>query len=546
MAISGVIKTSLKEEENFILNNVKLPLAVEWLRIFFYALFFLYSILIQVIQKDFININFWPVVYIFIALVMLARVGLNLVYGSTQPKLAQGLVFIIDMFFVLLVMGLLGSMHSLFLFILMLNIVMGSFVLGLAGALNISIITAAGFNLLYVAHPSFSIAAGVTQFYLFNGAFFATAILSGLLKEEVDELGEVIEEKREDIRSLSVINEMIVENMGSGVMMIDPGFKILQANRGAAKILSDISLKGKKLGEVLSALDVCFRKGEVQRDKRVNTKLEISHKTVTGDVMILEIIVTPLFGKRGVKEGYVILFQNITEAKNFERALRRQEKMAAIGQMAAGIAHEIRNPLASISGSIQLLSASKQFDNEEDKKLSSITIKEIDRLNHLIAEFLDFVRPDSMTKEPFELNKLIKDVIEVVKVNPKISDKVSVELSLVSEQSLLGSYDKLKQAVLNLVINAYEAMNKGGSLLQIKTQDEDSKIVLVIEDEGEGMSEETLNRLFTPFHTTKPKGTGLGLAISHKIFEAHDAEVSVDSEIGKGTRFTIKFPANSG
>lgn len=220
--------------------------------------------------------------------------------------------------------------------------------------------------------------------------------------------------------------------------------------------------------------------------------------------------------------------------------------MAAIGQMAAGIAHEIRNPLASISGSIQLLSASKQFDNEEDKKLSSITIKEIDRLNHLIAEFLDFVRPDSMTKEPFELNKLIKDVIEVVKVNPKISDKVSVELSLVSEQSLLGSYDKLKQAVLNLVINAYEAMNKGGSLLQIKTQDEDSKIVLVIEDEGEGMSEETLNRLFTPFHTTKPKGTGLGLAISHKIFEAHDAEVSVDSEIGKGTRFTIKFPANSG
>jgi len=215
-----------------------------------------------------------------------------------------------------------------------------------------------------------------------------------------------------------------------------------------------------------------------------------------------------------------------------------------VGQLAAGIAHEIRNPLASISGSIQLMTGDTPIDQSEQKKLMNIVSREIDRLNGLITEFLDYVRPEQKIGTPMDLNAVIREVADMMKFNKKLRQDIEQKLELSAQSMILGNRDKLKQALLNFIVNAYQAMDKSISpSLEVSTKDEGDKVVLIIRDNGCGIKKENINRIFEPFHTTKPQGSGLGLAITHKILEAHSARVFVESEIGVGTRFLIEFPS---
>jgi two-component system sensor histidine kinase PilS (NtrC family) len=220
--------------------------------------------------------------------------------------------------------------------------------------------------------------------------------------------------------------------------------------------------------------------------------------------------------------------------------------MAAVGQLAAGIAHEIRNPLASISGSVQLLGAGFKPQQEEEQKLMRIVLREIDRLNNLITEFLDFVRPDVLKDDPIDLNVLIRDVVEMLKFNKNLRADIVQDLDLKADVEISGNRDKLKQALLNIVINAYQAMNDVAEpKITIRTFSTDGKVTLKIRDRGCGIDEVGLRRMFEPFHTTKPKGTGLGLAVTHKIIESHHGHIEVESAKGVGTEFTLEFPARS-
>jgi two-component system sensor histidine kinase PilS (NtrC family) len=224
--------------------------------------------------------------------------------------------------------------------------------------------------------------------------------------------------------------------------------------------------------------------------------------------------------------------------------MRQNEKMAAVGQLAAGIAHEIRNPLASISGSVQLLGSSLKPQQEEEHRLMKIVLREIDRLNNLITEFLDFVRPDVLKDDPIDLNQLIRDVAEMLKLNKNLRSDVAQDLDLQATVEISGNRDKLKQALLNIIINAYQAMNDTPEpRITIRTSSEDGKVTLKIRDRGCGIDEVGLRRMFDPFHTTKPKGTGLGLAVTHKIIESHHGHIEVESAKGVGTEFTLEFPA---
>ena len=241
-------------------------------------------------------------------------------------------------------------------------------------------------------------------------------------------------------------------------------------------------------------------------------------------------------------QGHIILLQNLTEVKNFEETIRQQEKMAAIGSMAAGIAHEIRNPLASISGSIQLIAASLKPESEDDRKLTNIIVKEIDRLNRLIAEFLEFVRPPMKVDDPVKLNDLMGEVLQIISANPQVPKGLKIETQFNAKNLVSGHYDKLKQGFLNIVINATHAVEKKtDGTIKIVTYDDYDSVVVKIHDNGVGMSRDTVSRIFVPFFTTKSKGTGLGLAITHKIFEAHEAHVRVESELNIGTTFIIEF-----
>lgn len=258
--------------------------------------------------------------------------------------------------------------------------------------------------------------------------------------------------------------------------------------------------------------------------------------------LIIEIHMSPLKDLSHSLQGFILLFQDLTEVKRLEYAMRQQEKLAAVGQLAAGIAHEIRNPLASISGSIQLLNTSSE-QSEDNKKLMNIVIREIDRLNNLISEFLEYVRPSQALEDEIQLDSLLNEVVELASMNPQLNTQVKVISDYKINSKIMGQRNKLKQAFLNIIINAYQAMeNQDQAVLHIETGELPTHVWVKIRDTGVGIPKETVPHIFEPFHTTKAKGTGLGLAITHKVFENHNAQVEVESEPNMGTQFKMIFP----
>jgi two-component system, NtrC family, sensor histidine kinase PilS len=300
----------------------------------------------------------------------------------------------------------------------------------------------------------------------------------------------------------------------------------------------------KEIGEVFPELKqkvsrIAEKEGKLTT---ADSRFELRHLLPNGERIILGFTVSPLLNEKSEVSGYIIIFQDLTEIVRLETAMRRQEKLAAVGKLAAGIAHEIRNPLASISGSIELLKSMLTLDTPEQNKLMDIMLKEITRLNSLITEFLEFVRPGERKLEVCEVDHILNEVLDMVKVNTQLPQNVKQERKLQSNGFVSGDKNKLKQVFLNLVINAYQAMIEiQNPVLYVETFVKDENLFVKFKDSGIGMSEQTLKRLFEPFFTTKPKGTGLGLATVHKILETHDAKIFVESHEGQGTEFTIQF-----
>ncbi len=233
---------------------------------------------------------------------------------------------------------------------------------------------------------------------------------------------------------------------------------------------------------------------------------------------------------------WVFILQDQTESRELEAQLQQKEKLAAVGALAAGIAHEIRNPLTGMSGSIEMLQQSAR--DESEAKLMKIVLREIDRLNHLVTEFLDFAKPMQANLSQINLCQILIETLNQVRMRKDNPADLEIKMDLPERLMIFGDPDKLKQAFLNIFVNAIQAM-EGRSEKLLKVAVKEQKIV--ISDTGSGMDEETLKRIFEPFYTKKPKGTGLGMAITYRIFESHEALVEVHSTLGEGTRFQIGF-----
>jgi two-component system, NtrC family, sensor histidine kinase PilS len=318
---------------------------------------------------------------------------------------------------------------------------------------------------------------------------------------------------------------------------------VVSSNPAAETILDGLKLVGRDINVIFPALqlgsNVVWLHGKTEDVRRVDVEFLNRHR----ERLQIEVIASPIKDERGMAQGHVLLFQDRTEVRRLEHAMRQKEKLAAVGQLAAGIAHEIRNPLASLSGSVQLMASQPEKYSAEDVKLMRIITREIDRLNNLITEFLEYVRPEAKPEQLVDVNKCLREVLEVVKFTHKDRSEIEQEISLKAKCEIRGHHDKLKQAFLNIIINAHQAMENGASpKLTLETFDQQDRVVVRIRDNGAGMDEATRDRIFEPFFTTKPKGTGLGLAVTHKILESHEARIQVTSQKGDGTAFTIDFP----
>jgi two-component system sensor histidine kinase PilS (NtrC family) len=243
-------------------------------------------------------------------------------------------------------------------------------------------------------------------------------------------------------------------------------------------------------------------------------------------------------------EGTLILFQDLTDVKKLESRARFNEQLAAVGELAAGIAHEIRNPLASISGSVQVLSNELSVGSTE-RRLMEIIVSESNRLSGILEEFLRFVRPQERRVAPFDVATTVSEVMEIFRLSDEVSDSHSIELDVEPSSSILsGDRDQIRQIVYNVAKNAVRAMNAGGKLT-ISGREEDGWYIIRFADTGRGMSPDELARLFTPFSTAFDGGTGLGMAIVRRIVEDHGGTIDVESRAGEGTTVAIHLPRDA-
>lgn len=230
--------------------------------------------------------------------------------------------------------------------------------------------------------------------------------------------------------------------------------------------------------------------------------------------------------------------------KEMEQAVRRAEKLSAVGQLAAGIAHEIRNPLASMSGSIQMLRDELVLD-QENKRLMDIILSEMERLNGLITEFLNYAKPYKPQKEEVDLSSVMEETIDIFEKGLSQEQRVMIKKEITPEVKVYGEQEKLREVFWNLFNNAAQSMPEGGELM-VFLKNTANTAVAAITDSGEGIEKDDLGRVFEPFFTTKTSGTGLGLATVYRVVEAHDGEIGVKSEKGEGTTFTVRLPLIKG
>lgn len=251
-----------------------------------------------------------------------------------------------------------------------------------------------------------------------------------------------------------------------------------------------------------------------------------------------------IVNEEGDAVGNALILRDLGEVRRLEEEIRRKEKLAALGGLAAGVAHEIRNPLSSIKGLASYF-GSKFAEKSEDSEAASVMVREVDRLNRVITELLEFARPSDLKCGPARVDELLTHSVRLIRQDAA-AKRVEIELTTEGDQRAFLDPDRFSQCLLNLYLNAIQAMEQGGDLSVRSRPVDDRYIEVEVADTGSGISPSDLQKIFDPYFTNKPKGTGLGLAVVHKIIEAHKGRIKVNSTPGKGTVFSIFIPRITG
>jgi two-component system sensor histidine kinase PilS (NtrC family) len=273
----------------------------------------------------------------------------------------------------------------------------------------------------------------------------------------------------------------------------------------------------------------------------VSPRFETDCFTSEGLRLRLGFSIAPLFSEFGKTTGMVITFQDLTQVRTLEETSRRQDRLAAIGRMAASIAHEIRNPLAAMRGSIQMLRAEMEGDSSQTE-LMEIILRESDRLNRIITDFLNYARPRTITQSEVDVGDLLHQTFALLQHSPEILETQSIEEEIPSEPVItVADAGQLKQVFWNLARNALQAMPQGGTLRARVEMNSHNRLRISFSDTGRGMSPDQVERLFEPFSSTTG-GTGLGLSIVYQIIRDHGGTINVSSLEGQGTTITVELP----
>ena len=343
---------------------------------------------------------------------------------------------------------------------------------------------------------------------------------------------------RSSLSRITVFSEALVKHMPIGLLAVDKHGRIVACNEQANEFFTGScpEVTGREAGDLLPVpFSMVLDK---INDQTVLIEEDIAISSEKDGNQMWEVVATA-FADDDVHEGKILLARNVTAIRQLEQEVARSRHLNAIGSLAAGVAHEIRNPLSSIKG-FAVYFKQRLSGNKEDEETADIMIAETERLNRVISQLIEFARPLTLKREPTSLTDLVQHTIRLVEAEAK---KNAVEIDVKADEDLPQADmdpDKIKQVLLNIFLNALAAMPTGGRL-SIELAAQKDWMDVAVSDTGSGIKEEDLPRIYDPYFTSKPAGTGLGLAVVQKIMDAHGGLVQMESEAGSGTKVTLRF-----
>ncbi len=380
----------------------------------------------------------------------------------------------------------------------------------------------------------------------------AVAALSGYLAERLRRTGAALEQASDQIAGLQAFSEHVISSLTAGLVTTDIDGQILTFNSAAASItgIPAIQAIDRRAAEVLT-LPAEFVEMFGTREARTKLpRVEYGFRCPDGREIVLGISTAILRTPRG-EVGFVFTFQDVTEARRQEREARIQHRLAAVGEMAAGIAHEIRNPLASMSGSLQILRQELPLSDEQSQ-LMDIVLRESDRLNETIRSFLAYAKPQRSALSRIDVRQVVTDAGTLLQNSAELTEAHSIHCDVPPDPVwCLADEAQIRQIVWNLATNGLRSMADGGRLTlsashAVAEAGKPPMVTLAVTDEGIGIEPDELDGILQPFHGGFERGTGLGLSIVHRIVSDYGGELSITSARGKGTTVTVKLPAATG
>lgn len=466
------------------------------------------------------------------------------------------LQFFIDAVLITWLVWRTGDVSSPYITLYTVLICVTSIFLGLRGTLILTVICVAFFTVLSISAvtsviQSFALpteTSKAVQLVGFHGiAMFIVGLLAAKLAERRDS-AEKLNETTKTLADLRVLHERIVESIRSGVVTTDLNGNIYTFNAAAEEITgyATTEIQGwtifDLLGDIKQPIAVSLDASDANQP---TPRFEIDFVTPENFALRLGYGISPLLAESGEKQGLILTFQDLTEIRSMEESVRRKDRLAAVGRVAAGLAHEIRNPLGAMRGAIQVLQ-SQTVKNTTQSSLMDIVLRESDRLNNIITNFLTYASPRMNNFAEVDLCEAINDSYILLQHSPDLLENHEMEIDIPTD-SLVISADstQIKQVFWNLTRNAIQAMPKGGKLIVKLQKLLNGRVQILFTDSGQGMSPEQVEKLFEPFSNSTTGGTGLGLSIVYQIVRDHGGTINVRSLEGKGTTITVELPADA-
>ena len=376
--------------------------------------------------------------------------------------------------------------------------------------------------------------------------FFMVAYLTTRLAQNIFRAEQELQERQDDLADLQIVHRDVIQSIPSGLITCDLESIVTSANLAAQEILGKtvLELVGWPVVNLGLFSEEQWLELSVNAGAYPRARPEASYRR-KGTLRHIGYSVTPLTNADEVRTGYILIFQDLSEWRKLQEELRMKDRLAAVGELASGIAHEVGNPLAAISGSVQMLSQSAE-KSSSSSQLLDIILKESQRLDRTIKGFLQFARPKERSSVRFDIGQLLEEHIQLLRNSAEVSPHHTIELEVGPEQMILiADPDQISQIFWNLSRNALRAMPDGGTL-KVDGQQLDQSYRIRFSDNGCGMTEAERERIFHPFRSFFDGGSGIGMAIVYRIIQEHGGRLHVDSRRDQGTTITVELPSVQG